>query len=89
MTHVLEPTAYRPPALNPLGTLRTLTVGAGPDGEPMVMQSIVDPPFAAGDYQRPTLTVLGTLRNLTRGAGPGGEPIVMQTNVGIPGAFPR
>jgi hypothetical protein len=90
MTQVMEPalpTAYTPPALMPLGTLRTLTRGAGPGGEPVVMQTLLEPPFgaAAEPYQRPTLTVLGTLRSLTRGAGPGGEPMVMQTGGGIPG----
>ncbi|BCJ50010.1 hypothetical protein Asp14428_14850 [Actinoplanes sp. NBRC 14428] len=60
MTHVLErprTTAYAPPVLQPLGTLRSLTRGAGPHGEPVVMQTVAIPPFAPAPdaYRRPTL----------------------------------
>ena len=47
MTQVLErplKTSYEPPAFEPLGTLRTLTKGAGPGGELVVMQTLI-PPF--------------------------------------------
>ena len=50
MTQVLErplKTSYEPPAFEPLGTLRTLTRGAGPGGRPVVMQTgFLVPPFA-------------------------------------------
>jgi hypothetical protein len=42
MTQMLErplTTSYAPPALEPLGTLRSLTKGAGPGGKPVVMQT--------------------------------------------------
>lgn len=88
-------TAYAPPALEPLGTLRTLTKGAGPGAMPIVLQSVIIPLHdaeparaAAGiprQYQPPALEPLGTLRTLTKGAGPGGMPIVMQTGSGIMG----
>ena len=78
MTDVLdrpETTAYRPPPLEPLGTLRDLTRGAGPDGEPIVMQTGGIP----GGYQPPVVVALGTLRDLTRGSGPDGAPVMMLT----------
>jgi len=42
MSEVLErpvKTGYVPPALEPLGSLRSLTKGAGPGGMPIVMQT--------------------------------------------------
>lgn len=86
MTQALErprTAAYARPALEPLGTLRALTRGAGPDGELVVMQTGFTMPYAP-----PALEPLGTLRTLTRGAGPDGEPVVVQTGGGIPGGDP-
>jgi hypothetical protein len=79
---------YAPPALAPLGSLRSLTKGAGPEGTPIMM---LTPPFAPprqrDAYERPAIVPLGSLTSLTRGAGPEGELVVMATGGGIPGGF--
>lgn len=78
---------YAPPALAPLGSLRSLTRGAGPGGTPIVMQTIpLFVPSQRGSYERPGIVPLGSLTSLTKGAGPGGKLIVMQTGpIGFPG----
>ncbi len=86
MTQALErprTAPYARPRLEPLGTLRSLTRGAGPQGEPVVMQTGFTMP-----YEPPAIAGLGTLRSLTRGAGQDGQLIVMQTGGGIPGGDP-
>ena len=104
MTRLLDRTSidgYVSPALQALGSLRALTEGAGPDGEPVVMATGLvtsgAPTIEArrvgrqrvGTYERPALEPLGSLRTLTKGAGADGELIVMATNgPGIPGDFP-
>ncbi|MCA2214117.1 hypothetical protein [Jidongwangia harbinensis] len=78
---------YAPPALAPLGSLRSLTRGSGPEGTPIMM---LTPPFAPRQrrpYQPPAIAPLGSLTSLTRGAGPDGELVVAATGGGIPGGF--